>query len=188
MSLIYWALILMLLGLATIALEMFVPSAGLLGFLAAAFIISAIVVAFTSSLQAGAIMLLATVVFIPVFIAVAVKIWPNTPIGRRVLIGTVNEEDVLPVGEHYESLKNMVGRRGVAKSKMLPSGLVVIEGEKIDAVSEGMAIEPGDPIQVVAVRTNKVIVRKVDPSETIASSALEDDDILSKPIDDVFET
>ncbi len=188
MNPIYWSLILMLLGLATICLELFVPSAGLLGILAAVLIISSIIVAFFNSVQAGAIMILATCVMLPVFVIIALKVWPSTPIGRRVLIGRVKEEEVLPTGEHYENLKKMVGRRGIAKTKMLPSGMVVIEGEKYDAVSEGLAIDPGDSIQVVAVRTNKIIVRKVDPSEDVTSSSLEDDDILSRPIDDVFES
>ncbi len=185
---IYWALILMVLGLATIGLELFVPSAGMLGVVAAVLIISSIVTAFFQSTIYGVIMILATCVMLPVFAIAALKIWPNTPIGRRVLIGQVNEEDVLPVGAHYEGLKKMVGRRGVARTKMLPSGLVVIDGEKFDAVSEGLAIDPGDPIQVVAVRTNKIIVRKLDPAELTKSSSLEDDDILSRPIDDVFES
>ncbi len=185
---IYWAMILMALGIATIGIELFVPSAGLLGILATVLIVSAIVTAFFHSVTAGAIMILATCVMLPVFVVLLLKIWPNTPIGKRVLIGRVNEEDVLPIGEHYEGLKNMVGRRGVARTKMLPSGLVVIDGEKYDAVSEGLAIDPGDSIQVVAVRTNKIIVRKIDPADETISSSLEDDDILSKPIDDVFES
>jgi membrane-bound serine protease (ClpP class) len=75
----------------------------------------------------------------------------------------------------------MIGKRGSAKTKMLPSGVVVIEGRTYDAVSEGMPIEAGQPIQVVAVRTNRIVVRSADSEQPPG----EDSDVLSRPIDTV---
>jgi hypothetical protein len=47
---------------------------------------------------------------------------------------------------------------------MLPSGLVLIDGKSYDAVSDGMAIEPGQAIIVVSVSTQRLVVR---PDTTI---------------------
>lgn len=181
---IYWSILLLALGLGVIFLELFVPSAGVLGVLAAVLIISGIIVAFLSSVQAGVIVLTITAITLPLLIGLLIKVWPNTPVGRRVLIGTVKEEDVLPKDEHYQEIKSLDGKVGFAKTKMLPSGMVVIDGKSYDAISDGFAIEPGEQIQVVAIKTNKVLVRKVDPNESIAISS-DDDGLLSKSLDEL---
>lgn len=181
---IYWSIILLALGLGVVFLELFVPSAGILGILAAALFLSAILVAFFSSVQAGVIVLSITCVSLPLLLLVLLKVWPNTPIGRRVLIGKVKEEDVLPVDEHYQELQTLDGKIGKAKSKMLPSGRIVIEGKSYDAVSDGFAIDTGDSVKVIAIRTNKIIVRKLDPNEPV-DNMLDDDHLLSQPIDEL---
>ena len=71
-------------------------------------------------------------------------------------------EDVLPRGSREQLLKNLVGRQGVAKTIMLPAGAVTIENRTIDAVSEGMVIEAGQPIRVIDVRGNRVVVQPIE--------------------------
>ncbi len=182
---IYWSIILLSLGLAVILLELFVPSAGILGVLATVLIVSGIIVAFFNSVQAGVIVLTITSLSLPLLLVLLLKIWPSTPIGRKVLIGRVNAEDVLPIGSHYDELSSLDGRFGRAKTKMLPSGTVVINKKSYDAVSDGFAIDPGDHIQVIAIRMNKIIVRKVEPDETIAKNPNDRDHLLSRPIDEL---
>jgi len=180
---IIWSILLIALAFGVIVLELFVPSAGLLGVLAAVLIVSGIIVAFLSSVQAGVTVLATTALTLPLLIIFLLKLWPNTPIGRKVLIGTLNEDDVLPRDEHYQRLQSLQGKTGIAKSMMLPSGMVAIDGKSYDAISDGFAIEPGEPVQVIAIRTNKVVVRKVDPAELAVSSSGDSDDLLSQPID-----
>jgi membrane-bound ClpP family serine protease len=180
MSPLLLSIILISLGLALLLLELFVPSAGVLGVLAATAILGGIVAAFFHSLVAGAIVLTAVCFSLPVLAYGAVKVWPSTPIGRRVLIGTPTERDVLPQNDLAEILKSMIGKRGVAKTKMLPSGIVVIDDRPYDAVSDGYAIEPGTPVEVISVRTKRAVVRPVEPDEPATARS---DDILSQPID-----
>jgi hypothetical protein len=42
---------------------------------------------------------------------------------------------------------------------MVPSGSVLIDGKTYDAVSEGLPIEPNQPVIVVNVSTQRLIVR-----------------------------
>ena len=89
---------------------------------------------------------------------------------------------MLPDTEEYRGLGELIGRRGTAKTKMLPSGTVLIDGRSYDAFSEGMPIEPNQTIQVVDVRTNRIVVRPAEgepPPVDIETS----NDILSQPID-----
>jgi membrane-bound serine protease (ClpP class) len=89
-----------------------------------------------------------------------------------------SEDEVLPDTPQHRQLKDLIGKRGVAKTKMLPSGAIVIEGRVYDAFSEGMAIEPGQPVRVTAIRTNRVAVVLDDaPPDRLAESS----DMLAQP-------
>jgi membrane-bound serine protease (ClpP class) len=180
MNALILAILLILVGLAVICLEMFIPSAGMLGVTAALLILGGIISSFYYSLTAGAVVLALTCLTLPILIALAIKIWPSTPIGRRILIGAMTEQDVLPQNDLQDQLKPLIGRRGVAKTKMLPSGIILIDDRKYDAVSDGFAIEPGTPVEVISIRTKRAVVRPVDPNEP---PAINRDDVLSQPID-----
>jgi membrane-bound serine protease (ClpP class) len=47
----------------------------------------------------------------------------------------------------------------VAQSNLRPSGLALIDGKRIDVVTEGPMIERGTPVKVVAVEGMRVVVR-----------------------------
>ena len=75
--------------------------------------------------------------------------------GKAFLGELPSEEDVLP----EDPRRALMGRVGVARTKMLPSGAVEIDGQMIDAVTQGQAIEPGTYVVVSEVRANRVVVR-----------------------------
>jgi membrane-bound serine protease (ClpP class) len=175
-----WAVLLLALGLGLAVLEVLVPSGGLLGFLAVAAILGAIVVGFVHSLAAGLGLSLAALVAVPVIVVFALRWWPHTPIGRRVLLGVPREQDVLPSSK-VRDLKGLVGRVGRARSQMLLSGAVLIDGRTYDAMSESQPIEAGQMVRVVQVRGTEIVVRPADkPTPPRAA-----EDPLSQPIDSV---
>ncbi len=183
MSPLVWSILLIVAGLIVIAVELFLPSAGLLGILAGSLIVAGIVAAFLSGVVAGTVVLVATSLSLPILIALAIKIWPSTPIGKRILIGVMTEEDVLPKEDLQQSLQALIGHRGIAKTKMLPSGIVWIEDRNYDAVSDGFAIEPGSAVEVIAIRTKRVVVRPVSAEELAQSAPIDSADLLARPID-----
>ena len=177
-----WSVLLLLLGIGLIGLELFVPSGGVLGILALLAILGSITMAFTGGWVSGLTMLVTNFVVIPVLIALAIKWWPYTPIGKAVVLqNPESDAEVLPDDEYYRRLKDLLGRRGVAKTKMLLSGSVVIEGASYDAVSEGMAIDPGQPIRVLAVEMNRVVVTLDEPWMQAGESS----DVLLQPAENL---
>jgi membrane-bound ClpP family serine protease len=173
---------LILLGLGLAVLEVFIPSGGILGFLAFCSILGAVVVAFRQGPIAGFAILTAAIVGLPVVLVLALKYWPETPMGKRIMLGAPRTEDVRPDFGRQRGLGELVGQIGQTKSKMLPSGAVLIDGRTIDAVSEGVAIEPGQRVQVIEVHGNRVVVRPVEgeaPSPT-------DPNPLARPIDSII--
>jgi membrane-bound ClpP family serine protease len=182
MESIVWPIVLMLLGVGLICLEIFVPSAGLLGVLATVAVVSSIVVAFSHSLMLGTLMLLVATIAVPVVVAVGIQWWPHTPIGKLLLIKRpASQDEVLPDTEEYHRRDRLVGKRGVAKTELLPSGDVVVEGRVYDAMSNGVVISAGQAVRVIDVNTQRLVVRPLSDAEIKAESG--SGDILSTPID-----
>ncbi|MBC8352194.1 MAG: hypothetical protein H8E66_09395 [Planctomycetes bacterium] len=181
-----WSICLLIAAIALVALELFIPSGGLLSFLAAVAVLASVIVAFTAGPRTGFLMLVVTLIVVPAVLASAVRWWPLTPIGQLILIARPEDpDDVLPDTEEYRGLKSLIGKVGESKGKMLPSGAIVIDGTTYDAVSEGMAIDSGTTVKVIAVRTNRIIVRPTEEavSTNSLSSTTEATDVLSQPID-----
>lgn len=178
----YTALILLIVGLCIMALELFVPSAGALGVLAACFIIAAVVIAFMTDSLSGMVFLVVALLVVPIMLFAMIKIWPHTPIGKRLLPDDATLTDVLPKGGYYDR-SDLVGKVGVAKSKMLPSGQVVIENQKYDAVSDGFAIETGGRVKVVAVKENRIYVQPCDEDDDGQRHQIAAQDVMDQPIE-----
>jgi membrane-bound ClpP family serine protease len=177
---ILWAALLFLLGLVLVCAEVFLPSGGLLGFMSISALIAGIFIAFYHrGAEVGLIFLLLTILAVPAALSVAFRYWPQTPMGRRLLLQAPRADEVLPDSPYRQRLRQLVGQFGVAKSVMMPSGAVLVDGEQIDALSEGQYIEAGQPIQIIQVQGNRVIVRAVDESESRVASG----DVLSQPIE-----
>ena len=174
---LFWAMILILLGLVLVVLEIFIPSGGILGFLAVSAVVAGVVMSFyAGGSQSGMLFLAGSIVALPVAIVLAFKYLPYTPVGRMLMLGSPKRDDVLPEKDGRDELEELIGRFGTAKTKMLPSGAITLSGRTYEAVSEGMPIEMGQPVEVVLVRNMRLVVRLADrkpPDETD----------LSRPID-----
>ncbi len=181
---LFWSIILLVVGIGLIAMELFIPSGGVLSVLAGVAVIGSIMVAFSGGVTSGLIVLAGTLILLPLILAAAVRWWPYTPLGRLMVLHT---PPPLPDGtadtpEHQE-LQALVGRDGVAKTKLLPSGAVRIEGRTYDALSEGTAIDEGQPVRVKAVRANRIVVAAVLPDQPTSRS--EQSDILDEPAENL---
>ena len=175
-----WAILLMLIGCAIVVLEVFIPSGGILSFFSAIAIIASIVMAFRHDMTAGLSFIALTLFVVPSTIGLAFKYWPHTPMGKAFLGELKSNEELKPI----DTRRELVGKVGVAKSKMLPSGSVQIEGKYIDAISQGTAIDIGQVVVVVEVQANRVVVRPADEKE--ASQVVKDTrDVFSTPIEEL---
>lgn len=174
------ALLLAVVGCALVVLEVLLPSGGIIGFFAAAALVGSVGYAFyAGGPTTGLSMSLGLLVAVPALVALAFKVLPMTPWGKALLGEPPNPEDVAPEDTRHE----LVGRVGVARSKMLPSGSVEIDGAMIDAVSQSQAIDPGEYVKVVEVRGNRVVVRRAPTGERPGHE--NPDDLLTRPIEDL---
>lgn len=103
-------------------------------------------------------------VLISVFLALAaslllLRFLPRLPFGRQLIL-----ETGLAAGEGYasapESDNRWLGKSGTAGSPLRPAGIAVIDGERVDVVSDGEFIDVGMPIFVTRVDGNRIVVRR----------------------------
>ena len=166
MNSVLWTFLFLCLAFVIALLEVFLPSGGIFAVLAIAFLVTSIVFSFQSGIVFGSFYTFFVCLLVPVFFWVALRIWPNTWIGRRILLAPEEDPALFP-DEEQQILKQLVGKQGLAKSKMLLGGLIEIEGKRYSAVSDAEPIEPGDVVIVNRIEGTSIIVRK----SNLASSA-----------------
>lgn len=89
-----------------------------------------------------------------------IKVFPLTRAGRRL---TLNK-DGRQFTSRDETLDALVGREGVAQSPLRPSGLVRVDGRRVDAQSQEGWAEAGTRVHVIAVQGTRVLVRSLPPA------------------------
>ncbi len=178
---IWISVLLLALGLGLAFLEIFFPSAGILAFFSGSALLGAILFGFKSGTSCGLTVTAAVVLGVPTLLAFGFRWWPHTYFGRQVLLDAPRSEDVLPDEDQRRQLKGLVGRLGRAKCRMLPSGAVSVDGQTLDATSEGMVIETGQTVRVIKIESNRLVVRAVEGE--IPSSKAENP--LERPIDSI---
>jgi len=89
-------------------------------------------------------------------------LWPHSPMGRR-LIKTAEDDVTVANMAGNAELERLRGKTGRAASPLRPSGVAVFDGRRVDVITEGLMVEPGQWVKCVEVRANKVIVRPADP-------------------------
>lgn len=162
--LLWWGMALMAAAFITLALEVFIPSAGLISIISGALAIAGVVCFWRVSPAWGVTSLVALMILAPLAIAFLLRIWPETYVGRKMILGDDAEER-----ERTESARatdaaarrDLVGRTGVALSDMYPVGTVRIGDERIEASSEHGAIDAGARVRVTAVEGRRVVVRAI---------------------------
>lgn len=158
---------------ALIVAEFFVPSGGVLGVAAAVAALTAIVIAFTHSFTFGLTIVLVLMVTTPVLFILIVRIWPKTAVGRNMLNRQVDSrmpDPPEPKTLDGVPLSSLVGRIGVARTHLLPSGQIVVDGHKANAVSSGQPIDADSPVWVTRCVGSQLQVR-VALEEEVAQHA-----------------
>jgi len=168
-----WTFSFLCLAFVIAVLEVFLPTGGIFAVLAMGFLIASIVFSFNVTIVFGSLYTLFVCLLVPIFLWTALHIWPNTWIGRRILL-TPEDDPALVPDEEQQSLKQLVGKQGIAKSKMLLGGLIEVEGRRYSAVSDAEPIEMGEVVSVIRIEGTSIIVRKSSLPKDIAATPLED--------------
>ncbi|MCW5781961.1 MAG: nodulation protein NfeD [Nitrospirales bacterium] len=95
-------------------------------------------------------------------VLIVLRYFPRLPFGRRLIL-----ETNLQAQEGYESSPpedhRWLGKQGIAVSDLHPSGIARFDRERVDVVSDGTFIDAGQPLEVVRIDGNRVVVRLAPP-------------------------
>jgi len=161
---------LFLAGLFCLAAEIFVlPGIGVLGLGGGVLLIASLVLASQSfvlpandyqirQLQWSLLGILGAAVGVSL-LGMLLRRWlPSAPVLRNVLLVPPAADGETP---DAESLDELIGLEGITTSRLAPAGKARIAGRLHEVGSDGLLVEPGMPVRVVAVRGGRLLVRQV---------------------------
>ena len=159
MSYLTIAILIFAAAIILFAIDLFIPSGGLLVLLAGVCACVAIITGFQHSRFTGFSMLLASLIAIPLGFWAFVEIWPRTPIGKKMIAQPIpadqfNWSDV----STNSDASALIGMLGVTTSEMLPSGRVNVGDKSYEAFSESGPIELGKTVRVVRLDVGRLVV------------------------------
>ncbi len=160
----YLTMGLVLIGVGVVFLvgELFFPTGGVLIVLSVLSIAAGVALTFNYDRWAGIYTLLGLFGALPFVGGFMVYYWPKTPMGRRFFLTRPDADATLTATPMNKELEQLRGRFGRTISPLRPSGVVDFEGRRVDTVTEGMMVEPGQWVRCVDVQANRVVVRPVN--------------------------
>ena len=144
---------LVILGVLLLLAEIILPS-GVSGVMGGLCLLAAIVLGFTESFNLGVLLLFGSMFFAVFMLWLFIKFIPDSPIGRLLFLNKSAKE-----WDGFEtSNKTLLGKTGVSCTMLRPSGLAVIDDERIDVVTEGEVVQKDKPIKVIEIEGNRIVV------------------------------
>lgn len=143
-----FVILLIVVGLLALGVELFViPGFGLAGIVGIAALAGGCIAAWV---QLGPLWGVVTVAG-----TLLVSTWLVAVVLRRLVLRTKLGRGG---GTASADLESLVGSRGETGSDLRPAGIAIVDGRRVDVVSEGGFIEKGTKIKVIAVDGPRVVV------------------------------
>ena len=153
----FWAVFLFVAAAVLIILEFILPG-GILGAFGAMALVASGVVGVVSYPEFALLIILAEFLGgMGIFVA---GMYFLSTVGAR---GPLVLSDALDAEQGWENVHtdaSLVGRTGTVTTALRPSGIVEIEGRRLDVVSDGGVIDSGETVCVVKVSGNYILVER----------------------------
>lgn len=147
-------IILLVAGAALLLLETILPGliAGTVGFIC---LVAGVAVSYSEfGVRGGNLVLAFTLIGLIVGTLLYFRYFPDSRAARLFVsqraIGNVDAEQT-----------DLLGQTGKALTTLRPSGTAVINGRRVDVVTEGGLVEAGTPVKVVAIEGMRTVVRAI---------------------------
>ena len=168
-----WGLLLVLLGLLLLIAEVFIPSYGMLSVLSIVAFVVGITMIFRApeseggGTTAGLLTLIAMFILIPIITFLGLRLWPRTPMGKRLMLHEPTEDTSMASLPEYRELEQLKGQIGKTVTPHRPSGVTLLQGRDVDTKTEGIFLEAGEWVRVIDVRAGQVTVRPLSEDELL---------------------
>lgn len=159
-----YAALAFVIGLGLLAFEVFVtPGFGVAGVLGILSMLGGILFVFSKSYEPQEAILWLSISFIATvgLGIVAFYTLPRTRTWQQFVLSTAEERELGYQAPSTE-WENYMGKTGRALTPLRPAGTAIIDGSRVDVVTEGNFISRDTPIKVVKVEGMKVIVQEIE--------------------------
>ncbi|MBA3313563.1 MAG: NfeD family protein [Planctomycetota bacterium] len=160
------AVLLLLISLALLVTEVFVPSGGFIAVLMLLALGGSVFCAFRAWWDTSPTFwwgyIACVLVLLPAVLIGAFTIFPRTPYGRRVLLDAPAPEEITPYVKEQLELQALIGRQGITVTPHSPGGMIRIESRRYHSETRGMMLDAGEAIEIVAVKGNRLVIRLAD--------------------------
>lgn len=164
----FFAIVLLVLGLGVLVTEVFIPSGGILAIVTTVMLLSSVACASAAWYHEAPFVFWGfvglVVLAVPTSLGSAFYILPQTRAGRRALLQAPELTTLEPFQEETARLRSLIGKFGTTASLLNPGGVVLVNGERLHACSEGMIVEPRTSVEIIDLRGTRVVVRPGEPS------------------------
>jgi membrane-bound serine protease (ClpP class) len=147
-------IILLVAGLVLLLLETVLPGmiAGTIGF---GCLVAGVVLSYSRfGPRTGSLVLLIVLAALVVAGLLWIRFFPHSRLGQAFVTRST-------LGSPELEKPDLLNQTGTALTNLRPSGTALINGRRVDVVTEGPMIEAGTPVKVVAVEGIRVVVRAV---------------------------
>lgn len=146
-------------GIVLIIVELFVPGTGLFGISGLIAILASIFLVLGGNTQAFTMMTISLAVAIGLFLLIARRLPTSKLWAHLVLKDAETTQAGYVSGNDYQAYLH---KTGITETSLRPAGTVMIDGMRLDVVSEGLYIKPGTQVMVVAVQGSRIVVRPLE--------------------------
>ncbi|MEC1179916.1 nodulation protein NfeD [Metasolibacillus meyeri] len=160
----YESILLLLIGIILIIAEFFVPG-GIVGIIGGVLIVLSLLLAGADFVQMGYSILIAMLIAV-IGMVILMKFF-----GKKLhMFNKLVLKDATTTEEGYVSNVNrleLIGKKGKTVTPFRPAGVVFIDGERVDAVSDGSYIDAGKQVEIIKVEGSRIVVRAIEEMEEL---------------------
>ena len=147
-----------IMGITLLALEIFIPSFGVIGIIGLILTGYSVMDSFSDSMM-GILVLVVTALAIILTVTIYVKLGFDRSLFDRMILSNTNSST-----RGYNSKtnhNNLVGKTGLSKSILRPTGRIEIDGNTYDAKSESDFISKDRNVLVTSIKNGHIIVKEI---------------------------
>lgn len=153
-----YQIILFLAGLICLIIEMFMPNFGVVGGIGLVLLVIGILITAKTPFEA-VIMFIILLVIVAVVLAVVLRSVSKGRLSKKLILKDSLNKEAGFIGT--EDLEHFIGREGIAATVLRPSGTAIIDGLKLDVVSEGEFIPKGAKVKIIQVTGRRIAVKAI---------------------------
>lgn len=143
-------------GLVFLVAEIFLPSHGVLGIAGLLALFVGVGACFFISNAAGLTSAIGVALFLPVAAGLAIKVWPHTFAGKRLILGkTLSAQATSP------HVPVQIGQMGIVVSELRPGGVCEFGMSRVESRAEHGVIPAGRHVEVISIIDGRPLVRAV---------------------------